>query len=83
MKLFDVVMELYCHRHFSSYAAVWPVRLCSLEYRKSFPNINKKFLLRLLFSGHYNIFFTAEFFVLMLYGQSGPDLVSHLDEQME
>ena len=25
MRLFGVIMELYYHRHFSSYAAVWPV----------------------------------------------------------
>ena len=56
MKLFGAEMEL---------AIFVPMLqsgqcLCSLEYRKSFPNINKKFFLKLLFSVHYN-FFTAEF----------------------
>ena len=55
MKLFGVVMELAIFLPMLQ-SGQW---LCSLEYRKSFPNINKNFL-RLLFSGHYN-FFTAEF----------------------
>ena len=25
MRLFGMIIELYCHRHFSSNAAVWPV----------------------------------------------------------
>ena len=56
MKLFGVVMELAIFLP-TLQSGQW---LCSLEHRKSFPNINKKFFLRLLFSGHYN-FFTAEF----------------------
>ena len=56
MKLFGVVMKLAIFLPMLQ-SGQW---LCSLEYRKSFPNINKKFFLWLLFSGHYN-FLTAEF----------------------
>ena len=50
MKLFGAVMELAIFLP-TPQSGQW---LCSLEYQKSFPNINKKFFLRLLFSGHYN-----------------------------
>ena len=53
MRLFGVKMELYWSCHFPSYAAVWPA-IALFRITKSFPYINKKFPLRLLFSGHYN-----------------------------
>ena len=55
MKLFGVVMELAIFLP-TLQSSQW---LCSLEYRKSFPNINKKFFLAIIIFLQLNFCFDA------------------------